>query len=223
MGAAEERRSTTNRVIEIDGRVVGHIASFDLEGHREVTYWIGREDWAAALPRGLYKSSCSWRQPVLFTLRLERQRRVDSCVDEVRFSCGGRRARVRSWAQRGNGRGRAPTRSMTPTALGCISALARAQSGVNTPAPSEGARAGARVSDQRRPGGARAPRLCRRRSMGDSAGCEARRAGNPGEARTSRLPGGCTQSSSVCTGNSPAGSAAEAVHGRAKECADRGR
>ena len=30
--------STTNRVIEIDGRVVGHIASFDLEGHREVTY-----------------------------------------------------------------------------------------------------------------------------------------------------------------------------------------
>jgi RimJ/RimL family protein N-acetyltransferase len=37
--------STTNRVVEIDGRVVGHIASFDLEGHREVTYWIGREDW----------------------------------------------------------------------------------------------------------------------------------------------------------------------------------
>ena len=37
--------STTNRVIEIDGRVVGHIASFDLEGRREVTYWIGREDW----------------------------------------------------------------------------------------------------------------------------------------------------------------------------------
>jgi RimJ/RimL family protein N-acetyltransferase len=37
--------STTNRVVEIGGRVVGHIASFDLEGHREVTYWIGREDW----------------------------------------------------------------------------------------------------------------------------------------------------------------------------------
>ena len=35
--------STTNRVVEIDGRVVGHIASFDLEGHRAVTYWIGRE------------------------------------------------------------------------------------------------------------------------------------------------------------------------------------
>src|SRR5436309_16014367 len=37
--------STTNRVIEIDGRVVGHIASFDLEGRREVTHWIGSEDW----------------------------------------------------------------------------------------------------------------------------------------------------------------------------------
>ena len=41
--------STTNRVIEIDGRVVGHIASFDLEGHREVTYWIGREDWGRGI------------------------------------------------------------------------------------------------------------------------------------------------------------------------------
>ena len=55
--AAFERRwarlrsdpSTTNRVIEIDGRVVGHIASFDLEGHREVTYWIGREDWGRGI------------------------------------------------------------------------------------------------------------------------------------------------------------------------------
>src|SRR6266850_6302275 len=46
--------STTNRVIEIDGRVVGHIASFDLEGRREVTYWIGREDWGRGIAtRGL--------------------------------------------------------------------------------------------------------------------------------------------------------------------------
>ena len=42
-------RSTTNKVVEIDGRVVGHIASFDLEGHREVTYWIGREDWGRGI------------------------------------------------------------------------------------------------------------------------------------------------------------------------------
>ncbi len=41
--------STMNRVIEIDGRVVGHIASFDLEGQREVTYWIGREDWGRGI------------------------------------------------------------------------------------------------------------------------------------------------------------------------------
>ena len=41
--------STTNRVIEIGGRVVGHIASFDLEGHREVTYWIGREHWGRGI------------------------------------------------------------------------------------------------------------------------------------------------------------------------------
>src|SRR5437870_7119321 len=41
--------STANRVIEIDGRVVGHIASFDLEGRREVTYWIGREDWGRGI------------------------------------------------------------------------------------------------------------------------------------------------------------------------------
>src|SRR6478735_4968964 len=42
-------RSTTNRAIEIDGRVVGHIASFDMEGEREVTYWIGREDWGRGI------------------------------------------------------------------------------------------------------------------------------------------------------------------------------
>ena len=41
--------STTNRVIEVDGRVVGHIASFDLEGRREVTYWIGRRDWGRGI------------------------------------------------------------------------------------------------------------------------------------------------------------------------------
>ncbi len=86
--------STTNRVIEIDGRVVGHIASFDLEGRREVTYWIGREDWG----RGIATRA---------------QRRVDSRVDEVRFRDRGRGPRVRLWAQRGNGRGRPPTRCLT--------------------------------------------------------------------------------------------------------------
>jgi RimJ/RimL family protein N-acetyltransferase len=41
--------STTNRVVEVGGRVAGHIGSFDLEGRREVTYWIGREDWGRGL------------------------------------------------------------------------------------------------------------------------------------------------------------------------------
>jgi RimJ/RimL family protein N-acetyltransferase len=41
--------ATTNRVVEIGGRVVGHIASFDLEGQREVTYWIGRDDWGRGI------------------------------------------------------------------------------------------------------------------------------------------------------------------------------
>jgi RimJ/RimL family protein N-acetyltransferase len=36
-------------MIEIDGRVVGHIASFDLEGRRDVTYWNGREDWGRGI------------------------------------------------------------------------------------------------------------------------------------------------------------------------------
>ena len=86
--AAFERRwarlrsdvSTTNRVVEIDGRVVGHIASFDLEGHREVTYWIGREDWGRGIATRAYKSSCSWRQPVRFTLTLR-------AITRRRFVC----------------------------------------------------------------------------------------------------------------------------------------
>jgi RimJ/RimL family protein N-acetyltransferase len=41
--------STTNRVIEIAGRVVGSIASFDMHGDREITYWIGREDWGRGI------------------------------------------------------------------------------------------------------------------------------------------------------------------------------
>ena len=110
--------STTNRVIEIDGRVVGHIASFDLEGHREVTYWIGREDWGRGIAtRALQEFLQLEATRPLYARRCERQRRVDSCVDEVRFPARGRGARVRSWAQRGNGRGRPPTRCMTPTAL----------------------------------------------------------------------------------------------------------
>jgi RimJ/RimL family protein N-acetyltransferase len=128
--AAFERRwarltsdvSTTNRVVEIGGRVMGHIASFDLEGHREVTYWIGREDWGRGIATRALQQF----------LRLEASRPLyagaasdNAASIRVLTKCGfsrrGRGARVRSRAQRGNGRGRAPTRCMTPTALGWAS------------------------------------------------------------------------------------------------------
>jgi RimJ/RimL family protein N-acetyltransferase len=41
--------TTTNGVVEIGGRVVGHIASFELDGQREVTYWIGRQHWGKGI------------------------------------------------------------------------------------------------------------------------------------------------------------------------------
>lgn len=41
--------TTTNRVIETDSRAVGHIASFDLDGKREVTYWIDRQHWGKGI------------------------------------------------------------------------------------------------------------------------------------------------------------------------------
>jgi hypothetical protein len=101
-------------VIEIDGRVVGHIASFDLEGRREVTYWIGRENWGRGIAtRALQEFLKLEANPSALRWRRERQRRVDSGVDEVRFRDRGRGPRVRLWAQRGNGRGRPPTGCLT--------------------------------------------------------------------------------------------------------------
>ncbi len=37
--------SVINRTIEVDGVVAGHVASFEMAGDREVTYWIRREFW----------------------------------------------------------------------------------------------------------------------------------------------------------------------------------
>ena len=36
-------------VIEFDGEVVGSIGSWDNDGEREVTYWLGREHWGKGL------------------------------------------------------------------------------------------------------------------------------------------------------------------------------
>jgi RimJ/RimL family protein N-acetyltransferase len=39
----------TNRVITLDGRLVGSIASFVMEGDTEVTYWIDRSFWGQVI------------------------------------------------------------------------------------------------------------------------------------------------------------------------------
>jgi RimJ/RimL family protein N-acetyltransferase len=39
----------TNRVITLDGRLVGSIASFVMEGDTEVTYWVDRSFWGQGI------------------------------------------------------------------------------------------------------------------------------------------------------------------------------
>jgi RimJ/RimL family protein N-acetyltransferase len=46
VGAAPE---ATNRVITLDGRLVGSIASFVIDGDTEVTYWIDRSFWGQGI------------------------------------------------------------------------------------------------------------------------------------------------------------------------------
>lgn len=41
--------STTHKTIVVDGRVVGFVATFRLEGKLEVTYWIARAHWGRGL------------------------------------------------------------------------------------------------------------------------------------------------------------------------------
>ena len=41
--------STINRTIVCDGEVAGHVACFEQEGQREVTYWLGRQHWGRGL------------------------------------------------------------------------------------------------------------------------------------------------------------------------------
>lgn len=39
----------TNKVIELDGEVVGSVAAFVVDGDTEVTYWIRRDQWGRGL------------------------------------------------------------------------------------------------------------------------------------------------------------------------------
>jgi RimJ/RimL family protein N-acetyltransferase len=41
--------AVTKRTILLDGRVAGHIASFERSGQPEVAYWIGREYWGKGI------------------------------------------------------------------------------------------------------------------------------------------------------------------------------
>jgi RimJ/RimL family protein N-acetyltransferase len=38
-----------NRAVEVDGKLAGHVASFEMFGEREVTYWIGRGFWGQGI------------------------------------------------------------------------------------------------------------------------------------------------------------------------------
>lgn len=40
------------RSVEADGRLVGHIMSFEMEGDREITYWIDHHYWGKGIASG---------------------------------------------------------------------------------------------------------------------------------------------------------------------------
>lgn len=44
--------AVTVRTVEVEGRVVGHVASFVNEGQLEVTYWIDRQYWGRGVATG---------------------------------------------------------------------------------------------------------------------------------------------------------------------------
>ena len=44
------------RTIEVDGAVAGHIASFDMLGDRELTYWLDRAVWGRGVGTGALKA-----------------------------------------------------------------------------------------------------------------------------------------------------------------------
>jgi RimJ/RimL family protein N-acetyltransferase len=37
------------KTIEVDGQVAGHIVSWEMDGNREVGYWLGREFWGKGI------------------------------------------------------------------------------------------------------------------------------------------------------------------------------
>ena len=52
----------TTRTIVVDGQVAGHISCYPDGGHKEVTYWIGREFWAKGWRAGRSRNCSTWWQ-----------------------------------------------------------------------------------------------------------------------------------------------------------------
>ena len=42
-------KSVLIRTILVDGRVAGHVLSYEIEGNTEVSYWLGREFWGRGI------------------------------------------------------------------------------------------------------------------------------------------------------------------------------
>ncbi|MEU8816667.1 GNAT family N-acetyltransferase [Actinoplanes sp. NPDC048796] len=49
MATIRARPDVTNRIVTLDGRPVGSIAAFVIEGDTEVTYWIDRAHWGQGI------------------------------------------------------------------------------------------------------------------------------------------------------------------------------
>ncbi|MBL7255496.1 GNAT family N-acetyltransferase [Paractinoplanes lichenicola] len=49
MARIRSRTDVTNRAVTLDGRLVGSIAAFVIEGDTEVTYWIDRAFWGQGI------------------------------------------------------------------------------------------------------------------------------------------------------------------------------
>lgn len=44
--------TVVRRTVLLDGQVAGHVLSFEQEGKREVTYWLGKEYWGRGVATG---------------------------------------------------------------------------------------------------------------------------------------------------------------------------
>ena len=45
-----EDETVTKKTVLVDGRVASNVVSFEVEGEREVGYWLGREFWGRGVP-----------------------------------------------------------------------------------------------------------------------------------------------------------------------------